>query len=329
MNGSPWLFYRVGTPRRRRPASPVGQVADLAVSAVGQDVGRTPCPPAHRAGLQRTTLPPVGQVADLAARIPPPRRPAPLLALLILLLHALLCPATASDLIRLRDGRELDGRILQNTSAGYVLVPSNSPSQILRIPREATAFVLYADQTQAARLLGLDSAARHLAKAPAPADVRLLAAEPFGKALLDAVRSASNSIWISAYYFSDSRASPIKDFYAALREKASAGVEVVILAENSTASPPAMRRANANFADALAQAGIQASLWSGTNRSLHKKLVVVDGRILLLGSSNLSLSGTYGSIEMNVATEAPHLVQAAIADFQRLRTQLRQRQATP
>jgi phosphatidylserine/phosphatidylglycerophosphate/cardiolipin synthase-like enzyme len=123
----------------------------------------------------------------------------------------------------------------------------------------------------------LDSAARHLAKAPDPADVRFLAAEPFGKAILDAVRSASNSIWISAYYFNDSRASPIKDFYAALGEKASAGVEVVILAENSTASPPAMRRANANFADALAQAGIQASLWSGTNRSLHKKLVVVDG----------------------------------------------------
>lgn len=90
-----------------------------------------------------------------------------------------------------------------------------------------------------------------------------------------------------------------------------------------------MRRANANFADELAQDGIQTLLWSGTNKALHKKLVIVDGRLLLLGSSNLSLSGTYGSIEMNVLTEAPHLVQPAIADFQRLRAQLQQREATP
>jgi phosphatidylserine/phosphatidylglycerophosphate/cardiolipin synthase-like enzyme len=271
----------------------------------------------------------VGQGADLAARILPPCRLATLLALILLLLHVLLCPATASDLIRLRDGRELSGRIIQNTSAGYVLVPADAPSQILRIPREATAFVLYADQTQAAKLLGLDSAARHLAKVPAPADVRLLAAEPFGKALLDAARSATNSIWISAYYFSDSRASPIKEFYDVLREKAAAGVEVVILAENSTASPPNLRRANANFAAELARDGIQTLLWSGTNKALHKKLVVVDGRRLLLGSSNLSLSGTYGSIEMNLLTSAPHLVQPALANLHQLRAQLHQRQAAP
>ena len=104
---------------------------------------------------------------------------------------------------------------------------------------------------------------------------------------------------------------------------------MVILAENSTASPPAMRRANANFAAELAQDGIQALLWSGTNKALHKKLVIVDGRVLLLGSSNISLSGTYGSIEMNMLTVAPHLVQSAIADFQSLSAQIQQREAAP
>ncbi|HOE00972.1 MAG TPA: phospholipase D family protein [Kiritimatiellia bacterium] len=240
-----------------------------------------------------------------------------------------LAQTNPSDLILLRNGRELSGRLIQETSAGYVLIPAGAPTQIQRIPREATAYVLYADPAQAAKLLGLDSVARNLSKAPAPAEVRLLAAEPFGKALLEAARSATNSIWISAYYFSDSRAAPIKDFYATLREKAAAGVEVVILVENSTASPPAMRRANANFAAQLSGDGIQTLLWSGTNKALHKKLVIIDGRILLLGSSNLSLSGTYGSIEMNILTEAPHLVQPAIADFQRLCTQLKQRQAAP
>ena len=253
------------------------------------------------------------------------------LVALVLLAPALVCAQSqmSSDLVRLRDGRELSGRIIQNTPAGYVLVPTNTPSKIRRIPREATAFVLYGDQTQAAKILGLDSAARNLAKAPASADVRLLAAEPFGKALLDSVRSATNSIWISAYYFSDSRAAPIKDFYATLREKAAAGVEVVILAENSNASPPSMRRSNANFASELAQDGIQTHLWSGTNKALHKKLVIVDGRLLLLGSSNLSLSGTYGSIEMNILTETPHLVQPAIQNFQSLRNQLQQRETPP
>lgn len=270
-----------------------------------------------------------GHNSDRAPRIPPSRQLAPLLALLLFLLHGWLRTADASDRIRLRDGRELTGRILQNTSTGYVLVPADAPSQLLRIPREATAFVLYADPAQAAKLLGIDSAARHLAKAPAPAEVRLLAAEPFGQALLDTVRSASNSVWVSAYYFSDSRASPMREFYDTLRTKAAAGVDVVILAENSTASPPTIRRVNVNFAAALAQDGVQTLLWSGTNKALHKKLVIVDGRLLLLGSSNLSLSGTYGSIEMNILTEDPRIVQPAIADFQRLRSQLQQRQAAP
>jgi len=270
-----------------------------------------------------------GHNSDRAVRILPSRQLAPLLALLLFLLHGWLRTADASDRIRLRDGRELTGRILQNTSTGYVLVPADAPSQLLRIPREATAFVLYADPAQAAKLLGLDSAARHLAKAPAPAEVRLLAAEPFGQALLDTVRSASNSVWVSAYYFSDSRASPMREFYDTLRTKAAAGVDVVILAENSTASPPTIRRVNVNFAAALAQDGVQTLLWSGTNKALHKKLVIVDGRLLLLGSSNLSLSGTYGSIEMNILTEDPRIVQPAIADFQRLRSQLQQRQAAP
>ena len=240
-----------------------------------------------------------------------------------------LAQTTAPDLIRLRDGRELTGRIIQNTATGYVLVPTTAPSQIRRIPREATAFVLYGDPSQGAKILGLDSAARNLAKAPPAAEVRLLAAEPFGHALLDAVRSATNSIWISAYYFSDSRAAPIQEFYATIREKAAAGVEVVILAENSNTSPPTMRRANANFAAELSRNGIHALLWSGTNQALQKKLVIVDRRLLLLGSSNLSLSGTYGSIEMNVLTEAPHLVAPAVADFQRLRSQIQQRNTPP
>ena len=251
------------------------------------------------------------------------------LALLLLAPAIVQAQSMSSDLIRLRDGRELTGRIIQNTSAGYALVPADAPTRIHRIPREATAFVLYGDQAQAAKILGLDSAACKLAKAPIPADVRLLAAGTFGQALLEATRSATNSIWISAYYFSDSRGSPIKDFYAALREKAAAGVEVVIIAENSNASPPSMRRANANFATELSRDGIHTLLWSGTNKALHKKLVIVDGRLLLLGSSNLSLSGTYGSIEMNILTDAPHLVQPAIADYQRLRTQIQQREATP
>ena len=109
----------------------------------------------------------------------------------LLLAPALACAQISDfDLIRLRDGRELSGRIIQDTSSGYVLIPTDAPTQIHRIPREATAFVLYGDQAQAAKLFGLDSAARNLAKAPTPAEVRLLAAEPFGKALLEAARSA-------------------------------------------------------------------------------------------------------------------------------------------
>lgn len=302
-----------------------GQGVDLAAKRFQEQ------PPTQRAGLQDSPCirSSVGQGADLAVRMLSLRHASLRFTVILLLLLSLSCPAGASDLIRLRDGREITGRIIQTTSDGYVVSPSKTPSKIQRIPRKATAFILYADQTKAADLLNLDNMARNRTKAPAPDEIRLLAAEPFGKALLEAVQSATDSIWISAYYFKDSRASPIRDFYTTLREKASAGVEVVILAENSTASPPAMRRANANFAAELARDGIQTLLWSETNKALHKKLVIVDGRILLLGSSNLSLSGTYGSIEMNILTEAPHLVQAAIDDFADLRTQINKRQDTP
>lgn len=53
----------------------------------------------------------------------------------------------------------------------------------------------------------------------------------------------------------------------------------------------------------------------GERKILHKKLVIVDGKIVFLGSSNLTTAGTVYNQDLNLRVENPDFVRQVIADF--------------
>ena len=134
---------------------------------------------------------------------------------------------------------------------------------------------------------------------PQPLRVDFLPAEAFGEALLAAVKQARRSVHILAHFISGSRAPPIYDFYEELKEKAAHGVTVRIVVEFGPGTENSIKYATMKFTEELASAGIDVRYYS-TGRLLHKKLVIIDGEQVFLGSSNLTGAGTRWSREMNV-----------------------------
>lgn len=220
-----------------------------------------------------------------------------------------------ADEIRLRDGISMTGSILMVQSGGYVF-RENSPSVPMQtIPKAAVQTVFYDDPAQADRVLGIRAALRHTKSDPS--FVRLLPTRPFGQAILEAAQNAQTSIWVSAYYISGSSTSPIREFYATLTQKAQQGLDVVVVSEYGPGTSARIREATYNFARELEQSGIRVLFMSGY-RILHKKIILVDNRIALLGSSNLTMAGTLQSDEMNIEFRQPALVTQMRKDFERL-----------
>jgi len=95
-------------------------------------------------------------------------------------------------------------------------------------------------------------------------------------------------------------------------------VEVVFICEFSGGTRPSMRHATLNFADTLSRDHIQVLFVQG-NKPMHKKMIIVDSRTVLLGSSNLTLAGTQYSNEINVRIRSERFARRAMADAERLR----------
>lgn len=220
-----------------------------------------------------------------------------------------------ADEISLRNGLSLTGSVLMVQTDGYVFKEHNPTGLMQNIPKAAVRYVLYDDPAQADRVLGIRAALRHVEGGPSV--IRLLPTRPFGKAILDAVQNAKTSIWVSAYYISGSSTSPIKDFYAALSEKAQQGLDVVVISEYGPGTSARVREATYNFARELERSGIHVLFMNGYH-ILHKKMILVDGQIALLGSANLTMAGTCQSDEMNVEIRQPEFVARMHKDFEKI-----------
>ena len=249
------------------------------------------------------------------------RSPSVLSALGVLLL---LCPAARADEIFLRDGSSLTGRVLMVQSDGYVFQDGSPRGTMQNIPKAAVRYVLYDDPAQADRVLGIRSMLRHVEGEPS--FVRLLPTRPFGQAILDAVQNAQTSILVSAYYISGSSTSPIKDIYAALAEKARQGLDAVVVSEYGPGTSARVREATYNFARELEQSGIRVLFMSGY-RILHKKMILVDNQIALLGSANLTMAGTRQGDEMNADIRQPAFVAHIRMDFEKIMASARTAEA--
>lgn len=219
------------------------------------------------------------------------------------------------DKIRLRDGHSMTGKILMVKSDGYVFRENTPPRLMQTIPKAAVQTVHYDNPAQANKALGIKTALRHIKGASSP--IRLLPTRPFGQSILKAVQAAKSSIWVSAYYISGSSTSPIKDFYATLQEKAKQGLDVIIVSEYGPGTSARVRESTFNFARELESSGIRV-LFVTERRILHKKMILIDGQIALLGSSNLTMAGTLQSDEMNVEIRQPKFVAQMQKDFERI-----------
>lgn len=224
--------------------------------------------------------------------------------------------SNASDEIHLRSGRVWTGSVVRESSADYTFAPAGS-GQSRIIPRDAVCYVIYADDTKAVRALGL-GAGRRPGRDRATVPVRILTAEGFGQASLAAARTARSSVWISGYAFSGNLEGAIGAFYAVLAAKAKEGVEVVLVAEYGQATPPSVKQATRNFGDEMARHGVHVYL-HGQWKALHKKLLIVDGRTVFLGSSNLTSAGTLYNQDLNLCVDDPKFTRQAIADFKQIR----------
>ncbi|MBP7828715.1 MAG: phospholipase D family protein [Kiritimatiellae bacterium] len=218
----------------------------------------------------------------------------------------------AADQVYLRDGQILEGRVLSESRGSYLLQPDAPSEPVRQIPSQAVMYVLYEDAARAAQVLGIEQARRHTEGEWT--FVRVLPTRAFGQSLLEALRQAQTSIWITVYY---RRTSPIRDVYEVLQDKAKQGVEVILIAEQGAGTSSRIKEASYNFAQELARSGIQVR-YLRERRVLHKKLIIVDGRAAFVGSSNLTLSGTLQGYESNVLVTETNCVARVMEDFRRI-----------
>ena len=231
-----------------------------------------------------------------------------------------LAPASnprANDEVYLRDGEVWQGTVIRETTLDYSFLPSTVGGTLRRIPRDAVRFVLYADPAKADSALGLGETRQQRNKAHL-VPIRMLTAEGLGQAILEAARQARTSVWVSGYAFNGYLEGTIGAFYAVLAAKAKTGVDVVILAEYGQATPPSVKQNTRNFVEEMARNGMRVYLLS-ERKALHKKMVVVDGRFVFMGSSNLTSAGTLYNEDLNLGTESPDFAKQVVSDFERIR----------
>jgi phosphatidylserine/phosphatidylglycerophosphate/cardiolipin synthase-like enzyme len=221
------------------------------------------------------------------------------------------------DRVYLRDGRILEGQVTSEQREQYSFRGNETTAVQQQIPKDAVKFVVYANPAKAEQVLGLRQAAR-LGEVSDHASATILPTEAFGQALGPVVQAATQSIWITAYYVSGYIEGPIKVFYDTIRAKARAGLDVVMICEFSAGTRPSVRHATLNFVEELARDGITVLFIQG-GKTMHKKMIIVDEKTVLLGSSNLTVAGTAGSNEMNVRVDSTAFAKRAVDDFARLR----------
>lgn len=220
-------------------------------------------------------------------------------------------PATwaENDRIIMRTGEEIKGRLLSETPLGWQIVTCNG---LVSIHPTVIQRLHISDPVRASRYYGLPSP-----DSPDMVDVVLLPTEAFGRDLVEGLRAAQNSIHILAYNINGWSSSPISDVFQTLREKAEAGVEVVVILEFGSSTDKRLAAMVMNFAEQLNSSGIQVR-YLQEYMIQHKKIVLVDDKLVWVGSANLTAAAMASNDEMSARTSAPQIVSAAKADYERL-----------
>lgn len=221
------------------------------------------------------------------------------------------------DRILLREDRTwLKGRLVAETRQGYQFIDETGQMQV--VPKEAVALLDWADPVRGAAFAELEKI-RSWAGLKETSPVVFLPTPAFGHDLVAGVAKAQKSIHILAYNMQGDTASEMTgEFFNKLREKAAAGIEVVMILEFGSGTNPRTKNLVRNFAEGFAASGIQV-LYMQEYKVQHKKVVLVDKETVWLGSANLTLNAMAYNEEMSLRTSDKEVVRQAVADFEELR----------
>jgi len=219
------------------------------------------------------------------------------------------------DLIHLRDGSVLEGDIRNKYAGGFRIQLPDTPLAT-QLAHHQVAFVIYGSTDKLNRFVDLPTWRSSLRDQDASGE--LLPTRPYGEGLMQLLQAAEESIDFAAYFISDINLSRIAPYIEALKQAASRGVEVRILLSDDQGSNFGVRQSNLEAAKHFQKIKLETRL-SRSGQLMHKKMVIIDGRTLLAGSSNLSVSSLFSGDNMNARIEnAPRALAEAVADFENL-----------
>jgi phosphatidylserine/phosphatidylglycerophosphate/cardiolipin synthase-like enzyme len=150
---------------------------------------------------------------------------------------------------------------------------------------------------------------------PAPASVAgcevvLLADGEYFGALIDGIDHARREILLTAFFFRTNGSSHRPDVVLwHLGQAVRRGVRVEAVLERGPEGDN-VSGDNAGTAEKLRTAGIRVCM-DAPDRTIHAKLVVIDGRTLFVGSHNLTQSALRYNRELSVRIDSPRLAEEA------------------
>lgn len=143
--------------------------------------------------------------------------------------------------------------------------------------------------------------------------VRVVAGEPGGMRAARAtdllLAGAAEKVWLTDAYLVAPRT-----IYQAMIDGARSGLDIRLLVPGTSDLTHLQNLTRIGYRDLL-EAGVQIFEWRGP--MLHAKTMVVDGRWIRIGSSNLNFSSLLANYELDVLIEDEALGQAMEAQFRR------------
>ena len=140
------------------------------------------------------------------------------------------------------------------------------------------------------------------------APITLLQDYEYAPSLFDGLRSARRSIVCSFYLFklTDSRSNLPRRIADELIGASRRGVDVQVVLEATNRSRDRLNGDNYRTASYLSRGGVKVR-FDSLRKTSHSKVVVIDHRILFLGSHNLTQSSLTHNREVSVRIDSPDL----------------------
>ena len=130
------------------------------------------------------------------------------------------------------------------------------------------------------------------------------------------IGAAERSIYIATFKLELThtfRGRKVRQFFRLLEEKKAAGVDIKILV-NTRGGGKHIPRTNLYAINHLKNHKIQVRI-PPRDRICHAKIIIVDDKVLVIGSHNLSTKSCHNNIEASIVTPVPAMIGSAIRHY--------------